>query len=192
MIYFTSDQHFGHANILKYCSRPFSNIEEMNNALLANWNSVVSPEDLVYVIGDITMSYSKGMMKSIFDRLNGEKVLIKGNHDKKHNTPIDAFIEIHDRLHITGEGYDFILVHDPSEAAANHMDDQEYLCGHLHSFKEDRIYRNWIDCGVDANDFTPISLEQILKLKLLRDESKKGLSTDELLLATASSYNKYA
>jgi len=188
-IWFTTDPHYGHWNIVKYCNRPFSSIEEMNKTLIDKWNSVIKPEDLVYVVGDITMSYSKKKMKEIFDQLNGEKILIKGNHDKKATIPIDSFVEIHDRLHITGENYDFILVHDPAEAAANHETDQKYICGHLHSYPEDRMYRNWFDAGVDGNNFTPISLEEIIKL--FKDESKKKLSADELLLTTTSSYNKY-
>lgn len=189
MIYFTSDQHFGHKNILTYTSRPFFYVEEMDTKLIENWNSVVSSEDLVYVIGDITMNYKKEKMKEIYDQLNGTKILIKGNHDHRKTIPVEAFESIHEQLQITGDGYDFILVHDPAPASANHMNGQKYLCGHLHSSPDRRVYYNWIDVGVDAHNFTPVSLEALLKL--FEDETKKGLSTDELLLASASSYNKY-
>jgi calcineurin-like phosphoesterase family protein len=151
----------------------------MNEALITNWNSVVGPDDLVYIIGDISMSASKDKLKAIFDRLNGTKILIKGNHDRTKNIPAECFEQVVKRLQITGEGYDFILVHDPAEASANHMSTQKYLCGHLHSSKDRRIYYNWIDVGVDANDYTPLALEEILKI--FEDEAKKGLSVDELL-----------
>lgn len=188
-IWFTSDPHYGHANIIKYCNRPFFSPEEMNEALIANWNSVVAPGHLVYVIGDLTMGYKKDRMKTIFDRLNGTKILIKGNHDHGKSIPVESFLLVDDRIQIEGEDYNFILVHDPAEASANHMDNQKYLCGHLHSSKDRRMYYNWIDVGVDANDFTPVSLTEILKR--FDDETKKGLSADELLLRSTSSYNKY-
>jgi calcineurin-like phosphoesterase family protein len=163
-IFFTSDPHYGHLNIIRYCNRPFQTVEEMDQVIIDNWNSVVKEDDLVYVIGDITMSYKKEKMKNIFDRLNGNKVLIKGNHDKRHTIPVESFIDIVERVRIVGDNYDFVLVHDPAEASANHSSGQKYLCGHLHSLKPDRIYHNWIDIGVDANDFTPISLEQVINL----------------------------
>lgn len=170
--------HFGHANIIKYCQRPFASTDEMDQTIIDNWNSVVGVDDLVYIIGDITMSFSKKRMKAIFDQLNGTKILIKGNHDKGH-IPYAAFESVVERLHIIGDGYDFILVHDPAEAAANHMDEQKYLCGHLHSFPQNRVYKNWIDVGVDANNFTPILLDECIKL--FKDESEKELSVNELL-----------
>ena len=150
----------------------------MDQTIIDNWNSVVSVDDLVYVIGDITMGFSKKRVKAIFDQLNGTKILIKGNHDKGH-IPYSAFVGAVDRLHLVGDGYDFILVHDPAEASANQMDDQKYLCGHLHSNAENRVYKNWIDVGVDANNYTPISLDECIKI--FKDESEKKLSIDELL-----------
>jgi calcineurin-like phosphoesterase family protein len=188
-VFFTSDLHFGHKNIIAYCQRPFFYVEEMNEALIANWNAVVGPNDKVYIIGDISMSYSKTRLKEIFDRLNGIKILIRGNHDRTKNIPKECFEQVVERLHLIEEDCDFILVHDPAEASANHMSKQKYLCGHLHSSKDRRIYYNWIDVGVDANDYAPISLEEILKL--FEDEATKGLSANELLQRSASSYNQY-
>ena len=188
-VWFTSDRHVGHTNIIRYCSRPFYYVEEMNQALMDNWNAVVGPNDLVYDLGDITMSYKKEKMLEIYNQLNGRKILIEGNHDKHKTIPVDAFESVHKALQIIGEGYDFILVHDPATASANHMDGQKYLCGHLHSSPERRVYYNWIDVGVDAHNFTPVSLETILKL--FKDETEKGLSAHELLQRATSSYNQY-
>lgn len=188
-VWFTSDRHVGHVNILKYCQRPFYYVEEMNQALIDNWNSVVGPNDLVYDLGDITMSYKKDKMFEIYSQLNGKKILIRGNHDNPKTIPIEAFESIHKSLQITGEGYDFILIHDPATASANHMNAQKYLCGHLHSTPDRRVYYNWIDVGVDAHNFTPVSLETILKL--FKDEAEKGLSAHELLQRSTSSYNQY-
>src|SRR3990167_104024 len=80
--WFTADTHFGHSNILKYCERPFSNIEKHDQILIDNWNSCVRTGDLVYHLGDFAMA-SKGRLKSIIERLNGEIILILGNHDKQ-------------------------------------------------------------------------------------------------------------
>ena len=74
MIYFTSDTHFGHANIIKYCKRPFANVDEMNIALVAAWNAKVKPEDTVYHLGDVTFK-----RLDMVPLLNGTKILIRGN-----------------------------------------------------------------------------------------------------------------
>jgi len=178
-IFFTSDQHFGHLNIIKYCNRPFYYVEEMNRTLIDNWNSVVGPDDLVYIIGDISMSYNKAKIKEIFDQLNGIKILIKGNHDRTKNIPTECFQTVCERLHLIGDGYDFILVHNPAEASANHFNKQKYLCGHLHRLIPYHSYDNWYDVGVDANGFTPVSLEHIIKT--FKNENEEKLSIDELL-----------
>ena len=82
MIYFTSDTHFNHTNILKYEpeTRPFETIEEMNETLIANWNNVVKEEDTVYVLGDFFMGMLDAI-EPIYNRLNGKVILIRGNHD---------------------------------------------------------------------------------------------------------------
>jgi calcineurin-like phosphoesterase family protein len=75
-----SDTHFNHANIIKYCNRPFNGVGEMNNALVVNWNEVVKPEDTVYHVGDFGLATLE-QLKEIRQCLNGRIVLIKGNHD---------------------------------------------------------------------------------------------------------------
>jgi calcineurin-like phosphoesterase family protein len=82
-IWFTSDPHFFHANVIKYCDRPYASVEEMNEALIANWNSVVKPEDTIYCLGDFSLAYRP--VELFTRRLNGIKVLIPGNHDFCHS-----------------------------------------------------------------------------------------------------------
>lgn len=79
-IFFTSDLHFCHSNILKFCSRPFNSIEEMDEALIANWNSVVRENDIVFDLGDFAFA-PNWRWKEILERLNGVHYLIMGNHD---------------------------------------------------------------------------------------------------------------
>lgn len=78
--YVTSDLHLGHENIIKYCNRPFVNVESMNKALIENWNSVVQPEDTVFLLGDVCLGKKDDIINYI-SQLNGHKILVMGNHD---------------------------------------------------------------------------------------------------------------
>ena len=82
MIYFIADTHFNHENIIKYCNRPFKNTYKMNEYIIQKWNSVVKKDDTVYHLGDVGFG-SLQEVKSLVERLNGTKILIKGNHDLK-------------------------------------------------------------------------------------------------------------
>lgn len=78
-VFFTSDLHFGHNNIMRFCNRPFKSIEEMDEALIQKWNSVVSKNDLVFDLGDFAFA-PNWRWKEILGRLNGHHYLILGNH----------------------------------------------------------------------------------------------------------------
>src|SRR4051812_23203728 len=95
-IWFTSDTHFGHKNILKYCpdSRPYSSIEEMDEAIIENWNERVKPGDVSYHIGDVTW-YRDDKAKQVLSRLNGQNNLVMGNHDN-FKTMRECFLTIRD------------------------------------------------------------------------------------------------
>ena len=82
-VFFTSDTHFYHANIINFCGRPFKNVEVMNETLIANWNSVVGPDDIVFHLGDFCLGGS-AEWTNILNRLNGKIYLIVGNHDIKN------------------------------------------------------------------------------------------------------------
>jgi len=79
--FFTSDLHFGHANIIKYANRPYANVDEMNNDLVRRWNAVVTPNDTVWILGDLCMGKLDESLLYVGD-LNGFKRLIPGNHDR--------------------------------------------------------------------------------------------------------------
>ena len=81
-VWFTSDTHFGHANIIKYCDRPYSSLSEMDENLVANWNKVVRPNDILYHLGDFTLG-GQEQATAYFSRLNGRISVIPGGHDKK-------------------------------------------------------------------------------------------------------------
>lgn len=82
-IWFTSDNHFGHKNVMKFCpaTRPWSSVEEMDNAMIEQWNIQVSPEDTVYILGDFSFHKLQKTLEILY-RLNGKKTLIIGNHDE--------------------------------------------------------------------------------------------------------------
>lgn len=81
-IWFTSDHHFGHINVMKYMHRPWVDITDMNQALINNWNSLIKPNDIVYYLGDFTLSTQPNQLEVWLSQLNGKLHLVKGNHDK--------------------------------------------------------------------------------------------------------------
>ena len=82
MKYFIADTHFNHENIIRYCNRPFENSNEMNEYIINKWNSVVNENDVVYHLGDVGFGNTEEL-KQLVGRLNGTKILIRGNHDYK-------------------------------------------------------------------------------------------------------------
>src|ERR1700681_4171088 len=104
MRWFTSDTHFGHTNIIKYCTRPFTDAGEMDRVIVANWNELVQPTDIIYHLGDFAFA-SPERAKHIVSNLNGHKVLILGNHDRSgHKMAEWGFNEVHQSLQIELEG----------------------------------------------------------------------------------------
>lgn len=92
MRFFTSDTHFGHANIIKYANRPFVDVPHMNEALIENWNAVIGPDDEVFHLGDVALG-PKESWDSIFPRLQGYKILVIGNHDAIFAQNKQAYID---------------------------------------------------------------------------------------------------
>lgn len=170
MIYLTSDLHFNHANILKYepVSRPFATIPDMNEAIIANWNSVVKPEDTVYVLGDLSMGEVKNAVELI-KRLNGKIILIRGNHDTPKRIAVyqELGIEVHDIFYMPYKGRFFVMCHFPiaSEEFLQmvRQDNSEVVClyGHVHSNAPTGYKDGTFHVGLDTNNLTPISLDDI-------------------------------
>lgn len=128
--FFTSDTHFGHANIIRFCNRPFKNVEEMDEALIENWNQVVSEDDTVFHLGDFAFGGSS-VWKSIIPRLNGHINLIIGNHDRKNLRQgyMSSFDMVVPQLQIEIEGnpiylnhYPFYVMEVPIEEYGNYSD----------------------------------------------------------------------
>lgn len=170
MKYFTSDQHIGHKAILYFPNgrSQFSTIQEMEDYIIRKWNSVVTPEDEVYVLGDFAYKCSKRYAESIFWQLNGKKHLISGNHDNKvANNLVNCWESISQvkRISITlpnGVGQYLLLSHRPFLSWENKC---WHLHGHTHgTIQELNVDKNRLDVSVELYDYTPISEEQIIKL----------------------------
>ena len=167
MIHFTSDTHFGHKNIIKYCNRPFSSVEEMDSTLINNWNSVVKSDDLVYHLGDFAPFHKNPVIYK--NQLNGNIILIKGNHDSQEQNLHTIFNIIKDIISIQLYDSSIVMCHYPNP---RHPDTSKklkilresgslFLFGHCHgTFK----LQNCIDVGVDSHNFFPITLEKILSI----------------------------
>lgn len=178
--FFTSDTHFGHANIIKYCNRPFSSVEEMDEQLITNWNSKVTPNDIIYHLGDFAF-YPPEKITDLLDRLNGTKVFIPGNHDKNlvkaiTNTPkLDRFLD-NPLLEVTltsdDEKIKFVLCHYAMRVWNGSHWGSIHLYGHSHGSLQEDIESRSMDVGVDTNNYTPYSLEDILAYMYKRSAHK--------------------
>ena len=196
-IFWTSDTHWSHSNILKYCNRPFESVEAMNDALVANWNSVVKPDDHVYHLGDFCFgNVEKWNWCLEPGRLNGHIHLILGNHDPERvfrdGTLIERFDSIDYQKILIIEGWTVILNHFPFLSFSNNLDHKVMqLFGHIHSGPDGignvmtggkEPQWNQYDVGVDNNNYTPVSWAQIKeKMKLAENEERTRLEAIEKL-----------
>lgn len=182
-MFFTSDTHFYHTNIIKYTDRPFSSAEEMNEKLIENWNSVVSKNDIIYHLGDFAFCGSE-KSEMILKQLNGNITLIPGNHDK--NSLLNMFSRHHSV--IREEGY--YILHGKYKIFLTHRNNLEIqeensfvFHGHEHGynlhiqyetayknikerFKNEKSFgvrNNTIEVGVDLWNYKPAHIDEIMK-----------------------------
>lgn len=159
MIFFTSDMHFDHANIIKICNRPFKDVDDMNNSIISNWNKTVGKDDTVYILGDITMGKSKNKIDGILSKLNGTKIIIKGNHDKDS---IANYTYLEESFVVDNENYKFVMFHYPIEDWNGKYKNTIHVHGHTHSEKKSNM-NNRYNVSVEANEYKPVSIEEIIK-----------------------------
>lgn len=153
MIYLTSDTHFGHANIIEYSKRPYRHVDEMDEALVENWNRVVTPKDVVYHLGDVIFSRNH----SILRRLNGHINYLYGNHDKSATWPSRDYEEI------KYDGQLFVLCHYPLLTWNKARRGSIHCHGHCHgTVNHLNTDLKRFDVGVDCYNYAPVSVEQII------------------------------
>lgn len=159
--FFISDTHFGHDRIINLSKRPFANVEEMNEALIANWNAVVAPKDVVWHLGDVGMG-SDEAASTFLKRLNGKIHLIEGNHDNKTvRDCADCFASIDLMKMISVEGQKILLCHYPMREWDKAWRGAWHLFGHVHGRLDNEPYSKSMDVGVDSNAYKPLSFEQV-------------------------------
>lgn len=158
--YFIADTHFGDSAILRYENRPFENVSHMDNELISRWNSVVSDEDCVYVLGDFG---ADGYETEVISALKGKKYLIKGNHDVKSNDYYRkaGFEEVYDHPIILDNFW--ILSHDAVYVNINMP--YANLFGHVHNSPVVKDYSDQHFCvSVERIDYTPVCFERVKQI----------------------------
>ena len=173
--FFTSDTHFNHANIIKFCNRPFKDVEQMNDVMIANWNSVIGKDDTVFHLGDFCLGGAAEWTK-ILDRLNGKIYLIMGNHDLKNIRQgfISRFEHVAMQMRIEIGKKRIYLCHYPFLCfEGSYKDDVWQLFGHVHTRRSNSgidagrlqyLYPTQYDVGVDNNNFTPVLFGQVKRI----------------------------
>lgn len=163
--FFSSDHHFGHGNIIKYCNRPFRHTTEMDEAIIQAHNSVVSNSDICFFLGDISFRGLEHTLNLLY-RMNGVKVLVLGNHDNVVRNNLEemrkVFEVINNYLELEVEKQKFVLSHYPMASWHGLGRGSIMLHGHCHGTWKDPQDRKILDVGVDCNNFTPISNRDIV------------------------------
>lgn len=157
--FFVSDTHFGHRNIISHCQRPFASVEEMDEALVENWNKTVHPNDTVYHLGDWAFSNYERI-----GQLNGCIHTVPGNHDHERLKKLQPYLtNILPEVHYlkVDRTLGFVLCHYPFETWRREY--RYHLHGHTHGTGVPR--ENRLDVGVDATRlYRPINLDEVLTL----------------------------
>lgn len=171
MIWFTSDLHLGHKAAIRMCNRPFEDVNEMNETIIANINNMIKKDDTLYILGDTAHRISKNSGNELIKMIQCKNIiLIKGNHDKEWDETL--FKEIRDFKEIQyqkgTEKYHISMMHYPMMEWPKSRYGSIHLHGHSHNKKEYNLRMKNMgirryDVGVDANDFKPVSIEDIVK-----------------------------
>ena len=183
MIYFTGDTHFGHANIITHCNRPFLSIQEMDQAIINNWRERVTNNDTVYILGDMffvgRVDYS-----DYLKMLPGKKHLIIGNHDKDWMKKLDItqyFKSVAHYAEISDGSHKITLCHYPMMTWNAASKGSYLIYGHIHNNVNDGYWRllktmpNALNAGVDINNFYPVTFKE------LEANNKRFIESTELI-----------
>ena len=159
MIWFISDTHFGHGNIIRYCNRPFQTVEEMNKEMIHRWNEKVDANDVVWHLGDFALC-KKSEIERLLLQLHGKIRLIKGNHDTRSNKVYRelGFAEVYDHPIILDEF--IVLSHEPMPFVPS--TGMINLYGHVHDSLMHETWGKQCAClCVERHNYSPVSMKEI-------------------------------
>ena len=183
-IWFTSDTHFYHENIIHFCNRPFKDVAEMNETLVRNWNETVPEDGIVFHLGDFCLGGSK-YWNDILYRLNGKIYLILGNHDMKNIRQgfMKRFEYVTQQMTICVGGQSIILNHNPFLCYGGAYRDVWQLFGHVHSGplsktgldhpRLNMLFPLQYDVGVDNNNFRPVSFAEVRRIIMAQNTKQE-------------------
>lgn len=173
MVYFTSDLHFGHENVLQW--RPvFSSVEEMDETLIRNWNDTVKEEDFIIILGDMFFQ-NQIPAEQYLQRLKGRKILVRGNHDASWLKHMDEetlwryFEDVVDLYSMKRDGVKLQFCHYPMISWESSRRGSLLICGHIHGrpdgYEYDMLRQvpNAFNAGVDINGFRPVALGALIQ-----------------------------
>ena len=164
MKYYTSDLHFGHSNIISFCNRPFSNVEEMDATLVRRWNEKITNTDDVYMLGDFC--FKREEFIRYMKQLNGIKHVILGNHDPhgiRHDENAKKLCMFHEAIHeIKDNGQKIVLCHFPLHEWLGFYHKTIHFHGHTHGTIGASFREGAYDVGVDVRGFEPKTLQEII------------------------------
>lgn len=171
--FYIADLHFHHSNVIGFDQRPFKDLEEMHEQLIARWNRKVTNKDKVYILGDFSFSKDGNEVNRVLKQLKGEKVLVRGNHDyfvDKENFDRQLLIEIVDYLRIVDMKQRIILSHYPMAVWDCSHRGSIHLYGHVHlqqgaynRHPQLRFLDNAYNVGCMNWNYEPVTLEEILE-----------------------------
>jgi calcineurin-like phosphoesterase family protein len=175
-IWFTSDTHFNHANIIEYSHRPYADLHEMTEAIISRWNRWVKPGDTVYHLGDFALSWGRkhwDTIDEILGRLSGQKWLIRGNHDRDEvvkNPRWHAVRDYHEiKVDLGGKHKQRIVMSHYAMRAWNQCHRGAWMLhGHSHGNLPDIGGKIW-DVGVDCHEFLPVPIEALQSVMAKRE-----------------------
>ncbi len=174
-VYFIGDAHFDHRNIIKYCCRGFSDVTEMNQTLMDNWNRTVGDDETVYYLGDWAFGWGHKPARHWKNQLKGTIVSIRGSHDRDQSA-----MRLHDFRELRVGKYDFLLIHNPDPRGRHQTQEQTHklknwhgwiIHGHVHNNKMDRYpfingENRTINVSAEVVKYRPVSLSYLLSLDL--------------------------
>lgn len=200
-LWFTSDLHFGHKNVIKFCNRPFQDVNEMNEKLIENWNSVVGENDIVFILGDTFWFNDSRAIKRCFQRLKGIIYVIPGNHDnfesyhRLSDEPrvilcediTEVFLEFADKTLYPKKICELCLSHLPLSTWPHRENGSINFFGHIHSQPDKTegvdqdllLHKNQCDVGTDYWNYNLVEFKTLLEK--LNNDKERNLKIIDLL-----------